>query len=118
MTIEADLFNAIKGLVSNRVYPDVAPLGAVKPYLTYQQVGGDAVNFVDPTAPSKKNGRFQINVWGTTRSAVATLARQVEDTLRGTAGLQTTVLGAPVATYEQDTQLYGSRQDFSFWHST
>lgn len=118
MTIEADLFNALKTLVSNRVYPDIAPVSTVKPYITYQQVGGQGVNFMDPLAPSKKNARFQINVWATTRNAVSVLSRQVEDALRTTTGLQTTVLAAPVATYEAETELYGTRQDFSFWHST
>lgn len=115
MTVEADIFNALKGLVSNRVYPDVAPEGAARPYITYQQVGGGAVNFVDPTIPSKRNGRFQINVWANTRAAASTLARQVEDALRATAALQTTVLSAPVASYEPDTKLYGTLQDFSVW---
>jgi hypothetical protein len=118
MTVEADLFNALKGLVSNRVYPDVAPANATKPYLTYQQVGGVGVNFIDTSVPSKKNARFQINVWAQTRGAAAILARQVEDALRSTTSLQTTVLGAPVADYEEDTQLYGTRQDFSFWHTS
>lgn len=115
MTIETSIFNALKSLVANRVYPDVAPLNVAKPCITYQQVGGLGINFIDPTTPNKKNGRFQINVWGVSRASVATLARQVEDTLRTTAGIQTTVLGAPVAIYEQDTQLFGSRQDFSVW---
>lgn len=117
MTVELDLFNAIKSLVSDRVYPDLAPLNATKPYITYQQVGGSSVNFVAGSVPSKKNGRFQINCWASTRLAAATLARQVEDTLRPVAALQTTVLAAPVAVYEEDTKLFGMRQDFSFWHS-
>lgn len=118
MSIESNIFDALKTLVTNRVYPDIAPLNVTKPYITYQQIGGLGVNFLDPTTPSKKNGRFQVNVWGVSRASVATLARQVEDTLRTTVGIQTTVSGAPVAVYEQDTQLFGSRQDFSFWHST
>lgn len=118
MTVEADIFNVLKTLVSNRAYPDVAPLGTTRPYITYQQVGGQGVNFMEATAPSKKNARFQVNVWATTRSAAAVLSRQVEDALRTTAGLQCTVLGAPVALYEEETTLYGTRQDFSFWHSS
>lgn len=118
MSVESDLFNAIKALVTNRVYPDVAPVGAATPYVTYQQVGGSAVNFIDGAVPTKKNARFQINSWASTRLAAATLSRQVEDTLRPVAALQTTVLSAPVAVYEEDTKLFGMRQDFSFWHST
>lgn len=114
MTIEATLFTTLKTLVANRVYPDVAPVGTVRPYLTYQQVGGAAVNFLDPTVPSKKRFRFQVNVWGDTRSQVAALAIQVEDALRAVTALQTTVEGAPIASYEPETNLRGSVQDFSF----
>jgi hypothetical protein len=115
MTVEDQIFDALKGLVSNRVYPDVARGVVARPYITYQQIGGEGINFVDPTIPSKKHGRFQINVWADTRPAAAALARQIEDTLRVTTALQTTVLGAPIAVYEPDTDLYGTIQDFSFW---
>jgi hypothetical protein len=101
--------------VTNRVYPDVAPELTARPYITYQQVGGSGVNFVAAAVPSKKNSRFQINVWADSRSSAAALAIQVEDALRVVAALQTTVLGAPVAMYDPETKLRGSRQDFSFW---
>lgn len=115
MTVEASLYTALQTLVSNRVYPDLAPFGAVKPFITYQQVGGSSVNFIDQAVPSKSNARFQVNVWADTRSAAAALALQAEQALRGTTALQTTVLGQPVSTYEADTKLFGTRQDFSFW---
>jgi hypothetical protein len=115
MTVEADIFNRLKALVSNRVYPDVAPEGALKPYITYQQVGGEGVNFMENAVPSKKNGRFQFNVWATTRAEAASLSRQVEDSLVTSPVLLATVMGAPVATYEEDTKLYGTRQDFGIW---
>lgn len=123
MTVEADIFNALKSLVASadgkfRVYPDVAPTGVAKPYITFQQVGGTAVNLLDGAAPGKRNGRFQINCWADTRSAAATLSRQVEDALRAVTSLQTTVLGAPVSVYEEDVPLYGTRQDFSLWFTS
>lgn len=115
MSIETVLFASLQALVAGRCHPDVAPELAPRPYITYQQVGGAALNFIDPAVPSKKNGRFQINVWADTRAQASVLAGQVEDTLRAVAALQTTVLSAPVATYEPDTKLRGTRQDFSFW---
>lgn len=113
MSIETSIVSALTGLVAGRVFADVGIAGTAKPYITYQQVGGTSVNFVDAAAPSKANGRFQINVWGDTRSSVAVLAAQAEAALRSV--LQATVLGQPVASYEPDTLLRGSRQDFSFW---
>ena len=115
MSAESQIFDALKSLVSNRVYPDLAPDVVTKPYIVFQQVGGSAVQFVDPTVPSKKNSRMQVSVWGDTRAQVSALAVQVEDTLRGVTALQTVVLGAPVAIYESDTKLRGSQQDFSIW---
>lgn len=115
MSAESAIFSALSSLVSNRVYPDLAPDGVARPYIVYQQIGGSAVQFVDVTVPSKKNSRIQVSVWGDTRAQVSALAVQVEDTLRGVATLQTVVLGAPVAVYEADTKLRGSQQDFSVW---
>jgi len=118
MSIEATIFQTLQGLASRRVYQDLAPQDVTAlPRITYQQVGGQAVNFMDPTTPNLKNARFQINVWGATRLQAAALSRLVEDALRSEDALMTTVLAAPVAVYEPETQLYGTMQDFSFWYA-
>jgi len=114
MSVESDLFAVLGPLVSNRAYPDVAPDGVAKPYLTYQQVGGNALNFLSGI-PDKRNGRFQINVWASTRVAASTLIRQVEDALRQSTALRATTEGGAVSDYEDDLKLYGARQDFSVW---
>ena len=115
MSADTLIFAALKALVGNRVYPLLAPEDVARPYIVYQQVGGQSLNFLDATVPSKKNARIQVAIWGDTRADVAELAGQVEDTLRLAAGLQTTVLGQPVASVDPDTRLHGSRQDFSLW---
>ena len=115
MSIETALFDALRGLVSDRVYPDVAPENTVRPYITYQQTGGDAVNFVESTIPSKKNARMQINVWADTRLQAAAMAGTVEDVLRTLIVLHPTVLGAAIATYDDETKLRGTLQYFSLW---
>jgi len=117
MSIESTIFAALAPLVANRCYPDLGPDPVTRPYITYQQVGGEAVNFLDPTVPDKKRSRFQVNVWGDTRAQVAALAAQVEDTLRVVTVLRTTVMGAPVGSYEPDTKLRGTFQQFSFLYS-
>lgn len=117
MSIESILFTTLKGLVSNRVYPDVGPSGVTVPYITWQQVGGTPINFLDTaTLPSKANGRFQINTWAATRAEAATLAKQVENAVRATTSLQPTVLSQPVATTDEETGRKGYRQDFSLWN--
>ena len=117
MSIESILFNALKGLVANRVYPDVGPSGVVAPYLTWQQVGGQSINFLDTaTLPSKANGRYQVNTWAATRAEAVALAKQVENAVRATTSLQPTVLSQPVATTDEETGRKGYRQDFSLWN--
>lgn len=118
MTVESDLFDRLKALVANRVYPDVAPAGAGTPYITYQQVGGDVVSFMESALPSKRNGRFQINVWAATRLTAAALMRDVEASLVTSTVLRADPQGGAVATFEPDTQLYGARQFFSIWFDT
>ncbi|WP_298406566.1 DUF3168 domain-containing protein [Janthinobacterium sp.] len=115
MSIETALFEALRGLVADRVYPDLAPENTVRPYITYQQVGGDAVNFVENTIPSKKNARMQINVWADTRLQATAMAGTVEDVLRTLIALQPTVLGAAIAAYDDETKLRGTLQYFSLW---
>ena len=115
MSLESSIFDALKTLTSNRVYPDVAPAAVDKPYISYQQVGGGAVNFMESTAVGTRNARMQINCWATTRLAANALARSAEDALVTT--LKATVLGALTSIYEEDTQLFGTRQDFGIWYS-
>jgi len=114
MTVEADLYTTLKTLVSNRVYPDVAPAGAVRPFITYQQVGGDVINMVKSEMPGKRNGRFQINVWATSRAAANTLMRQVEEALIESSLNARPQMGA-ISSYDEETQTYGQFQYFSIW---
>lgn len=114
MSVESDIYTALQALVSGRLYPDVGPQDATLPYMTYQQVGGDAANFLAGN-PSKRNARFQINAWARTRAESATLIRAAEDLMRSTSTLNATTLGGAVAVFEPDTKLFGSTQDFSVW---
>lgn len=117
MTVEASIFTALSGLCSNRVFPDVAPFGTALPYITYTQVGGEAFSHLANTVPDKQNGRFQFNVFGTTRSACMALMAQIETALVTATAFQARPIGAPVNTYDHDMQLYGCMCDFSIWSS-
>jgi len=121
MSLEASIFATLKGLVESRVYRDVAPDDKpALPRITFQQISGQAVNFLGGDKPSKKNARVQINCWGLRRDDVMALARLVEDAMRANTSLATTVLSAPTAIFEPKSSptgadLYGSMQDFSCW---
>lgn len=115
MTVEADIFTSIKGLCANRVFPDFAPPGTATPYVIYTQVGGEAFSHLANTVPGKQNGRFQFNVFGTTRSACSALMAQIESALVTSTLFQARPVGAPYSTYDHDMSLYGVMCDFSIW---
>lgn len=116
MNVDVQIKSALASLVGDRVYPDVAPEGTLRPYLTYQQTGGDALNYLEGGVPGKRNARIQVNAWADTRLAASELSEQAEDALRLAASLQAKVLGARVSIYEEDTKLRGARQAFSVWY--
>lgn len=116
MSIEQRVFELLRGFVGGRVYPDVAPLDAPTPYITYQRVGGRADTYLGPELAGTKHARVQISIWGPDRLAVSSLADDVEDAFHTTRTMTAGPLGAAVSVYEDDTKLYGSRQDFSCWY--
>lgn len=115
MITEAHIKAALDSLVDSRVYPDVAPSGSALPRIVYQQAGGLAVAYVENTLPNQRNARMQIACWAKTRLEASTLAEQAEAALMAASDMTATPLGAYTATQEQDTGLYGTRQDFSVW---
>lgn len=112
--IEQAVYDRLKTLCGGRVYPDVAAEKTQTPYITYQQVGGEVVQFIGVDLPSKLNARIMVKVWATERLTASNLAREVED-LMLTSSLQATAIGSFVSDYEPETELYGTRQDFSCW---
>lgn len=115
MSAETIIFQTLTGLVTGRVYPDVAPLAAALPRIVYQQVGGVSVAYTEGALPDKENGRFQIACWAKSRIEAVTLAKQVESAMVAGAAFQVVPIGARSSVYESDTQLFGCRQDFSIW---
>ena len=77
MSFESDVFDALQALVGGRVFPDVAPLSTVRPYITYQKVGGPATNYLESAHPGRRVARYQVNCWASTRLSAAALARSV-----------------------------------------
>jgi hypothetical protein len=111
---ESVTFAAIKALASGRVYPDVAPSGAAKPYIVYQGVGGVEETTFDG-ADTLQNCRMQVSVWATSRSEATAIIQQVRAALTAEP-VRGVPIGAPVPVFEDDTKLYGSQQDYSIWY--
>lgn len=114
MTVETLLRAAIVGLCP-RVFADVAPVKTLRPYVTYQQIGGEVITFLDNSLPSKENAVFQINVWDDTRQGAKALAKQIEAALTTTMSIQARPMAAVMSDYDEDMERYGTRQDFSAW---
>lgn len=114
MSLEANLFTLLQAQCP-RVFPDVAPLDTQRPYITYQQIGGDDLSYVDNTLTDTRNPEVQINYWAETRAAAKALALQTRDALMTSTAVQARPTSGLVDDYDEDMQRYGSRQDFSIW---
>lgn len=114
MSVEVDLRNVLLPICA-RVFPDFAPVATTRPYITYQQIGGQVIKTLAKEVPSKQNGEFQINVWADTRKQAAELSLQIEAVLRQATQFVASPLAAPTADYDPDMPVYGTRQDFSIW---
>lgn len=115
MSVETQIFNAVKDLCGSRAFRDFAPMNTVKPYVTFVQVGGEAFSHMANTVPDMKNGRFQFNVWGDGRDSVSALMLQIEEAMVTATEFQARPIGASSNSYDFDMALYGSQQDFSIW---
>lgn len=116
MSLEENLYTLLQAQCP-RVFPDVAPLSTPRPYITYQQIGGDDLAFVDDTLPNTRSPEVQINYWADTRTAAKALALQTRDALMVSPAMQARPIGGIVDDFDDDMQRYGSRQDFSIWAS-
>lgn len=111
MSIEADLAAVIGPFVGDRVFPDDAPEDAGMPYATYQQIGGQPINYLEG-APQEEIGRFQVNVWSDDREQANDVLRKIREALCA-APLRATIMTGLLARKEPLTKVYGAQQDFS-----
>lgn len=114
MTVEADILAVVQPLCA-RTFPDFAPVTTALPYCTFQQIGGEAVNYVDNTEPDRENAEFQVNVWAGTRKEAKALIKQIAAALRAASTFTARPTSAPVSDFDADMKRYGARQDFTVW---
>jgi hypothetical protein len=113
--LEDGLFSALGPLVDGRVSPDVTDDNPVYPLIVYQQVGGQAVDYLSQMQADQDNARVQVWVWAETRLEASELSRQVRNALLSS-DLRVKTLGAPVSDTNGVLKLYGARSDFSIWY--
>lgn len=116
MSLEAQLVAVLGPLVSGRVYPDTPPDAPTFPCIVYQQVGGQAVEYLEGKVADQDHARVQVVVWAKTRLQASQIARQARVALVE-GSLKATTYGAPVSLYEEALKLYGARTDFSIWYA-
>lgn len=117
--LEIALCAALDALTDGRVFPDKAPEGTLRPFITFQGAGGRS-NAVMAGPDGVRNARVQINVWANTRLGAGALMERVRATIcdSSTPGaLNGKPVGEPDWLHEDDTDWYGSRMDFSLWYS-
>ena len=112
--MESDLV-ALLEAICPRVSPDVAPLSTQRPYITYQQIGGRSLRWLDNTASDKRHALMQINVWHSQRSLANAMANAVEEAMCGSSAFMATPQGELQATHEEDLGLYGTIQTFGIY---
>lgn len=115
MNIETHIYAALQEFVGGRCFPDVAPEQTARPYITYQNVGGQPISFIDSAIPNREFARVQVSVWADTRIEASDLGRAIEHALRGMTELQTDVITGRMATSDETTGYRGTMQDFSFF---
>ena len=115
MTAEEHIYQVLKDLAGGRVFPDIAELGTPKPYITYQAVGGAPLNFLSGDCPDKQLVRMQVNVWAERRTEASEVGMLVEDAMRSATHLQVEVVTGRMATYDEQTNLRGTMQDFQIF---
>ena len=116
MMLNEQLNALLSTLVSGGAWVDCPAEGVTFPHLIYQQVGGQATNYLDGGRPSHRRARIQVVVWADSRTEADRIAYQVENTLRAEP-IYAQVIGALTALYETTLNKYGTRQDFSLWYA-
>lgn len=114
MTMEATL-QALLLTKCPRTFPDVAPSGTAKPWVTWQALGGESLGFLDNTAADKRHTLMQINCWSTTRLQALQIIRDIETAMRASGVFIATPQGEPISQYETETALYGCIQRFDIY---
>lgn len=110
--IEQTIFDTLKGLVDNRVYPLVMPQNPTLPAVVYSRVGNSPEYTLSCPATLDQH-TFQFDVYAKTYLGAVTLAAQVRTALEQSAmkgTLQTTL-----DFYEDDVDLYRVSTDFYLW---
>ena len=112
------IYNTLKTLVNDRVYPAPRPIAATKdtPYITYQKIGNvDIINTMDGYI-GVEQVRIQLNVYHAEQLEAEKLAHEVKKLLCSQQ-LCACEFTSATSGFDPDTQLYAEINDFYIWQS-
>ena len=112
--------------VSNRVYGLHGPIGVAKPYIVFNVVSGGFIHSMGGDSGLTET-KIQFSVFGDEYANVKGVVEDLKKTYRnyiegggalmsGEQWVQSTLLGNEVDMYEDDTNLYHTALDITFWH--
>ena len=116
MTIQEQLFDWLAGTTAagERLYPQIAPDGVIKPYAVYRRIASAPENVLAGSS-GLTNSRIQIDVYASTYAQSQSVARGIESQMASWA-VQNVCLGLQDI-YEEDAKLHRVLADYSIWHS-
>ena len=110
--IEESIFDALKNLASNKVYPLVMPEKSTLPAIVYTRIANNAQNVLEGGATIDQI-RFQVDTYASTFFAARLLAAQVRSAME-TAGFKAT-LQTEQDFFEVEVNYYRISQDYYVW---
>lgn len=115
------IFDALKGLVSNRCYPDTMPqppATPVWPAIRFTQVGGQIDLDVCGSGDSETDSaEFQIDIVAATATARTALREQVRSAMK-TLSVANALNQSPIHVYDQETKTYRAIMRYTIFGST
>lgn len=115
MALESDLM-AVLLAVCPRVVVGTAPYGTTMPYVTWQHIGGDPLEWLDNTVADKRNVQIQINTWDSTPLKAFALMQTIEAALRAAMPqLIARPVSEPIGAYGDGDETPGYLQTYTIW---
>lgn len=113
MSLHATITTGLSATAGGRIHANKTPPSPTFPLIVYQEVGGQAVNYLEATYPGKNHARIQFVVWA---DGPLQAEEVKDDTIKQMIdGLGAYLYGAPVALYEDAIKKDGYRFDMGLW---
>ena len=111
--IQTTLFSVLSPVFSGRLYPQVAPPNAVRPFAVYSRVSSIPATIHGMAAGQES--RVQVDIYAETYAAALSLASSAAAAVAAS----TSLISVPLIEadgFEPETELYRVMLEFAFWH--